>query len=144
MSRAKRVRQGYRDYPRVLDTRIAENRRHSLQQPRVEIRPRPLKGSGTSLLLVAMSPDSHWPQPGRRDDEMTVHSHLRYRNHLPGIGVQACRSRQTPPFPGRSVPVAQAHRWTPCHEDARRPIPGALAGALSTSRLPHFGRDGSL
>jgi alkanesulfonate monooxygenase SsuD/methylene tetrahydromethanopterin reductase-like flavin-dependent oxidoreductase (luciferase family) len=99
---------------RGLDTGIAENDGTYYQQPRVEIRPRPLKGYRDSLYCVAMTPDSQMAA-ARCGATMMTFIQYAIENHVPGI--EGWREEFAKHHPNRPMPAPKLTDVTLCHED---------------------------
>lgn len=99
---------------RSMETGVAENDGPFYPQPKVDIRPKPLRSYRDDLHCVAMSPDSAM---AAADLGATMMTFIQYdiENHVPGIN--AWRDRFASAHPDRPVPVPMLTDVTLCHED---------------------------
>jgi alkanesulfonate monooxygenase SsuD/methylene tetrahydromethanopterin reductase-like flavin-dependent oxidoreductase (luciferase family) len=99
---------------RGLDTGIAEGDGRFYQQPRVEVRPKPIRGYRDNLFCVAMSPDSATAAAQLAARMMTF---IQYpiEHHLPMIDGWRAQFREF--HPGTPVPEPILTDVTLCHED---------------------------
>lgn len=97
-----------------LDTGIAENDGKFYKQPKVEIRPKPLKGYRDSLFCVAMSPDSA-EAAARIAGRMMTFIQYPIENHIPMI--EGWREHWRNFHPDKPVLEPILTDVTLCHED---------------------------
>ncbi|HEX4110449.1 MAG TPA: LLM class flavin-dependent oxidoreductase [Solirubrobacteraceae bacterium] len=99
---------------RGLDTGFVEGDGPYYPQPKVEVRPRPLKGYRDSLFCVAMSPDSA-TAAARLGARMMTFIQYPIEHHVPMIEGWRAQFREF--HPGRPLPEPILTDVTVCHED---------------------------